>query len=179
MREIGAAGLDDEMAMIGQSASRASGLLQFYRLAFGAAPDDAQPIGRAILRDHAESVINWQRISLSWDQDDGPPLSRAEAKLLSLLLLCARGVTGMSGVIEVGLERDATFPLHITVASAGTPETDERLAILSGEEATPDPNARQVEYVLAHGTAQAIDIRLHTARAADRITLMAANVANL
>lgn len=176
VREIGATGLDDEMAMIGQSANRASGLLQFYRLAFGAAPADAQPIGRAILRDHAQSMINWQRISLSWDQDDGPPLSRAEAKLLALLLLCARGVTGMSGVIEVVLERDTTFPLHISVSSAGTPETDERLALLGTITDLPDASARLVEFLLARGCAEDLGIRLHTARTPERITLMAARV---
>ena len=174
VREIGAAGLDDEIAMIGQSASRASGLLQFYRLAFGAAPDDSQPLGRTILRDHAQSVINWQRISLNWDKTDGPPLSRAEGKLLCLLLLCARSLTGMTGVIEVGLEADATFPLHITVATQGTASTDERLAMLSGTADILDPTAQLVEFALVRSTAKDIGVRLHTARTAERITLMAA-----
>lgn len=176
VREIGATGLDDEIAMIGQSADRASGLLQFYRLAFGAAPDDAQPLGRTILRDHAATVINWQRITLGWERTDGPPLSRGEAKLLCLLLLCARAVTGMQGVIEVGLEPATTFPLHVSVGSPGTSDADERLAMLSKPDAPLEAEARSVEFVLARGAAADLGVRLHTARVADRITLMATPV---
>lgn len=178
VREIGATGLDDEIAMIGQSADRASGLLQFYRLAFGAAPEDAQPLGRAVLRDHAAVVINWQRISLGWDNTDGPALSRAEAKLLCLLLLCARAVTGMQGVIEVGLEPAATMPLHVSVNSGGSPDADERLAMLSRSDVQPEATARSVEFVLARGAASDLGVRLHTARTSERITLMATPVSS-
>ena len=173
VREIGATGLDDEIAMIGQSADRASGLLQFYRLAFGAAPEDAQPLSRAILRDHSATVINWQRISLGWEDVDGPALSRAESKLLCLLLLCARAVTGMQGVIEVGLEHTATFPLHLSVDTAGTADADERLAMLARPNAPEEATARSVEFVLARGAAADLGVRLHTARTAERITFMA------
>lgn len=172
VREIGAAGLDDEIAMIGQSANRASDLLQFYRLAFGAAPQDSQGLSRSILRDHAQAMINWQRISLSWEAADGPPLTRAEAKLLCLLLLCARAVAGMSGVIEVGLEPNATFPLHVSVASAGAPDADERLAMLSNGSGLDQATARSVEFILARGAAADLGVRIHTGRSAERITLM-------
>lgn len=172
MREIGATGVDDEIAMIGLSADRASGLLQFYRLAFGASPDDAQPLSRTVLRDHAQSMINWQRISLAWPEADGPPLSRAEAKLLCLLLLCTRAVTGMAGVIEVGLEPDASFPLQVSVSSGGTPDASERLAMLAHDTPLDLATARSVEFILARGTAAELGVRIHTERTAERIALM-------
>ncbi|MFK7943244.1 MAG: histidine phosphotransferase family protein [Paracoccaceae bacterium] len=173
MKEIGAIGLEDEIAMIGQSADRASGLLQFYRIAFGSAAQDAQPLSRALLRNQARSMINWQRVSLAWEEADGPSLSRGEAKLLCLLLLCARGVTGMSGVIEVGLESNATCPLHVSVVSAGTTDTDARLEMLSGSVGTEAATAQSVEYFLARATAMELGLKLHTARTAERITMMA------
>lgn len=169
--EIGAAGIEDEIAMIGQSATRASGLLQFYRIAFGAAPPDTQGIGRAVLRDQALSVINWQRVTLDWPSTNGPPLPRAEAKLLCLLLLCARSVTGMAGVIQVVLHESASLPIEVIVVGDGAPDADARLALLSEASLTVQPTARLVEFALARSTAGVSGVQIETTRTPGFINL--------
>ncbi|MEM7212044.1 MAG: hypothetical protein AAF479_09135 [Pseudomonadota bacterium] len=90
VREIGGGDVDAELAMISQSSNRASELLQYYRIAFGAASEDSE-IARNALRDQAMSFIGSPRIVVEWPQDSGPPLTRPLAQLLFQLLMCARG----------------------------------------------------------------------------------------
>ena len=179
VREIGTPGLDDEVAMIGQSADRASGLLQFFRLAFGAAPLDAQPMGRAVLRDQARGVVEWQRVSLDWDSVDGPAFSRGEAKLLSLMVLCLRSIAGMAGTISVRLMPDATLPMRVVLNGPGTVDADERLSLLSVEQPGPGPSAREVEFVLARQTAQSMGLGLTVQRDEAETSLVALPAARL
>lgn len=173
VREIGTTGVDEEIAMIGQSAGRASDLLQFYRLAFGAANDGSQDVGRAALCDQARAMINWQRISLEWEHAAGPAVSRKEAKLICQLLLCARSVAGMSGVITVRLGIGETFPMEIRVASQGAPDADERLQLLVGAVDLGAPTARLVEFSLARECAAELGVRIETPRTPAAIVLRA------
>ena len=72
IREIGGSDVSDELAMISQSADRASSLLQFYRIAFGAAEAQATPIARSTLFDLANRLVSTPRVVLEWPDIDGP-----------------------------------------------------------------------------------------------------------
>ena len=171
MREIGAAGLDQEVAMIGQSADRASGLLQFYRLAFGEVSPDAEGVSRSSLRDRAYPIINWQRTVMDWSDINGPSLQRSEAKLLCQLLLCARAVAGMSGTIRVELGTESTFPVRVTVLGDGASDADSKLAMLRDDSVAP--TARLIEFPLARQIAADLGAQLDTWRGPGHIGITA------
>ena len=76
IREIGAGDTRDELAMVSESARRASSLLQFFRIAFGAA-DEGAMLSRAALKAQADTLIAASRVVLEWAGTDGPDLSRA------------------------------------------------------------------------------------------------------
>jgi len=163
VREIGGGDVDAELAMISQSSVRASGLLQYYRIAFGAASEDSE-VSRNALRDQAISFIGSPRIVVDWTSDNGPHLARPLARLLYQMLMCARGLSGMRGVITVDLPADASLPLRITIESEGSPDSAEMLDLLSGNDAKAVPTARLIEFVLARNSAQTLGLKLNVHR---------------
>lgn len=148
VRELGGAGVDAELAMISQSSDRASALLKYYRVAFGAASDDSA-IARGTLRDQAVSFLGSGRIAVKWPGDDGPALSRPAARLLYLLLMCARGLAGMRGVLSVSLPPDVEMPMDVRVEGEFSPDAPEMLAHLSGSAGEVAITPRLVEFALA------------------------------
>ena len=160
IREIGTSGLDEEFTMISQSAERASSLLQFYRLAFGAVGPDSQDIARDVLLERARALISSPRIILDHTGEAGPVFSRAEARLLCLMLLCARSLTGMSGAITVRFSPVSTFPLRIEVSGAGTAEGPGLMAALDTPAHDADLGPRNIEFALARSCAAELGIRL-------------------
>jgi histidine phosphotransferase ChpT len=172
LRETGPVGLAETADMIGQSAGRASALLQFYRVAFGAAGGDAQPVGRGALRDLASVLAHPPRILLEWG-DDGPPMSRAEARLVGLLVLCARSVTGMRGVISIRPGAAAAFPLEVTVEAETFASTLEATALLESGPAGAPLSPRAVEFVLAQQAADAMGVPLRVGREPGRLIVTA------
>lgn len=175
LREIGPADMPEAVGMIGQSAGRASALLQFYRIAFGAADDEAQPIGRPALRELASVLAHPPRILLEWHAD-GPPMPRPVARLAGLMLLCARSVTGMRGAIRLTASPDGSLPLAVTVESDSFAAAVELLDLV--ETAGPSPtrpvSPRSVEFVLAREAAAALGIPLSAERTPGRVTMSAA-----
>lgn len=164
VREIGAGGCDDEIAMIGQSAARASALLQFYRIAFGA-PDSDATLSRGSVEIQANRMLTTPKVDLDWHGMDGPQMSRAEGRLLFQLLMCARAVLGMRGRIVVRLDPEGVFPISITVVSEGTLPgaqslNQDALVMLSAEPAAAKISARQVEFALVHRSARTLGIAL-------------------
>jgi histidine phosphotransferase ChpT len=172
LRETGPVEIAETAGMIGQSAARASALLQFYRVAFGAAGEDAQPIGRGALRELLSVLAQPPRILLDW-RGDGPPMSRAEARLLGLLALCARSVTGMRGVISIRPGTASAFPLEVTVEADAFASALDRLGHLDDGPAQPPLSPRSVEFVLARKVASAMGAPLHLVRDAGRVTMTA------
>jgi histidine phosphotransferase ChpT len=172
LRETGPVGLAETAGMIGQSAGRASALLQFYRVAFGAAGEDGQPVGRGALRELASVLAHPPRILLEW-RGDGPPMPRAEAQLVGLLALCARSVTGMRGVIAVRPGAEAAFPLTVTVEAEAFASTLDMIGLLEGRPAGAPLSPRAVEFVLAREAAEAMGVELKVVREPGRLTLTA------
>lgn len=175
VREIGGGDVDAELAMISQSSNRASGLLQYYRIAFGAASEDSE-VSRNALRDQAISFIGSPRIVVEWAADNGPHLKRPLSRLLYQMLMCARGLSGMRGVISVDLPADASLPLRISIESEGSPDSAEMLDILSGETEDVIPTPRLIEFVLARNSARALGLKLSVHRGDGRILMEVARV---
>ena len=160
MREIGTGDVQDELGMIGQSAERAAGLLQFYRVAFGSVGEEAAPIARATLRDQTVRLIETPRIGVEWTGSDGPPLQRAEARLLFLLVLCGKALLGRRGTVGVSLGVAATWPMAVSIdTEPGMPLSgvEDDLALLQGD---GTPSARQVEFALARDAASEMGLGL-------------------
>jgi len=160
IREIAGGDVTDELGMISQSADRASSLLQFYRIAFGAADPDATAIARSTLFDLSSRLITTPRVVMEWPNMDGPALSRAEARLLFQMLLCAKMIVAMRGVIQVGSGSDQTGPLSITIQTGdGAPINNDLTEHFDLASAATVP-ARLVEFPLAGLSAQELGMRL-------------------
>ena len=169
--EIGVGDVQDEIAMIRQSAGRASALLQYYRIAFGAADDDSM-LARGALRTQAGMMLETQKIALDWEGLDGPSLSRSEGRFLFQLLMCARAVAGMRGRIAVCLNPTASLPISITVISQGTGPAggsinQDALRLMTAEPAPGEILARQIEFALIHRSAAGLGVRLDVAAQGD------------
>lgn len=172
MREMGGAEAD-AMGMVGQSAARASALLQFYRIAFGAAAEDAQAVGRPALQHLAGVLAQPPRVELEWSTD-GPPMPRPEARLIALLALCARSVTGMRGRVRVQAGQHGTLPASVTVQSGALSRTADSLALLEGRAPEGPFSPRDVEFVLAREAADLLGVGLHVERTEGQVTISAA-----
>lgn len=173
IREIGPGGLDSEFGMISQSADRASGLLQFYRLAFGAAAEDAEGVSRQALMEKASAMIATPRVSLTWSETGGPALTRPEARFLSQILLCARSLTGMSANVQVDLPADRTFPVTITIDGDLSSGAEDRLRLLQDPAAPVELSPRIIEFVLAGRTSHDLGVMLDVERHSVRTVLSA------
>lgn len=170
VRELGGSDVDAELAMISQSSDRASALLKYYRIAFGAAGDDSA-ISRGALRDQATSFLASSRIVIEWPGDDGPALSRPVARLLLLLLMCARGLAGMRGVLSVQLPPEAEMPIEIRIDGAFSPDAPEMLSHLTGDAAGAEVTSRLVEFPLSRLYAADLGAHLKIERGEDSVAI--------
>ena len=160
IREIGTGGLGEEFGMISQSAERASTLLQFYRLAFGAVGPDAQEVSRDMLLNRADALISSPRIILEWSNEVGPYFTRAEARLFCLLLLCSRAVTGTTGLIRIVFDETASFPLTIRIEGGGMSDSADLLETLRPGADTSRLTPRNVEFALAQSSATEMGVQI-------------------
>lgn len=173
IREIGGGNVDDELGMISQSAERASGLLQFYRIAFGAADPDAAAIARTTLSDLADRLIATQRVILDWAHLDGPPLSRAEARLLYQMMLCAKLIVAMRGVVQISLAPSQTVPITIKIATGDGAQISADLVknfhLADGADVPP----RLIEFPLSVLSAKEIGLDLDVQTYGSELTMTA------
>lgn len=174
IREIGGGNVDDELGMISQSAERASSILQFYRVAFGAAEADAAAIARSTLHDQATRLIATQRIVLDWPGLQGAPLQRAEARLLYQMLLCAKSIVAMRGVIRVHLGVNETLPLTIRIdGSDGAPVNADLVRNFKVDPETEHVPPGLIEFPLAWQSARALGLDLRSEQQGGTLLLIA------
>lgn len=153
LKEIAPPDLADEVGMINLSAERASDMLQYYRIAFGAAADTDEPISRSALHERTARMIASPRIAIHWSDETGPALPRPVARLMCLLLMCAKSITGMRGSLSVELAENAALPFTISITGDNTASSDVPLGALRGE-SVESPNPRHIEFSLAAMAAQ-------------------------
>jgi histidine phosphotransferase ChpT len=177
VREMGPGERSEAIGMIGQSAERASALLQLYRIAFGAADATAAGVARGTLSEHSGVLFAPPRIVLEWHGREGPALPRREARLLALLLLCARSVLAMRGIVRLHTGARTAIPIELAVTAESFSNTVEMLSLLQGDEPEGAVSPRSVEFVLAHDAAREMDLEIAVTRAEDRITIGASPIA--
>jgi len=171
IREIGAGGgIGAELDMIGQSAARASKLLKFYRLAFGRAEAEAEPIARDRLNKDASDVVSSERVKLAIEAVHGPPIPRPEARVLSLLLLCARHVAGASGTIRAQVPIAGPLPIAAEITSARGISSD-GAARLFDPDSQEEPVPRYIEFALLHDAVATLNLTLQAAHREDRMQI--------
>jgi histidine phosphotransferase ChpT len=146
VREVGAGEAVEEIAMIAESARRASDILAFHRLAFGAAAQDSPEIARAGLARTLAGAFDPRRVALEIEGLEGPALSRPAARAAALLCLCARGLLAGRGRVRLGLGADAP-PLHALAEGAPPDRAGGALERLRGAP-MPPPAPREVEFAL-------------------------------
>ena len=174
VREMGASEHSEAIGMIGQSAERASAMLQLYRLAFGIAEAEAQGVGRGALADHSAVLFAPPRIMLEWQGREGPPLPRREARLLTLLLLCGRAILGVRGSILLRTPPRSVVPFSLEVTTDNLSAGADLLSLLENGSNGEDPvSPRAVEFVLAQDVARDLDVRIDVRREPGRITISA------
>lgn len=160
IREIGGADVSDELGMISQSADRASSLLQYYRIAFGAADPQATAIARSTLFDLSSRLIKTPRVMMEWPNMGGPEFSRAEAKLLFQMLLCAKMIVAMRGVIQINSGDAETCPLSVIIQTGEGAPINQDLTQHFDLSIAADVPARLVEFPLASLSAHDLGKRL-------------------
>jgi len=133
-----------EMGLIGQSA-RAAGLkLRLFRIAFGAASPDAVSRGED-LRQVFEGTFNRSRLKFSW-VDQTTALSRPQAKLLALSLLCADTAMPFGGLLTLTVHDSG---VTLTMSSERFRWQDDLWAALCGDGTFTDVGAGNVQFPLA------------------------------
>jgi histidine phosphotransferase ChpT len=170
LREFGASREGEEIEMIGQSAERAAGLLEAFRLAFGAAAADAAPVARPALAGTLGRVLASRRIAFETDWQEGPPLSRREARLAALMAMAGRGLLGMRGGLALDLGPDGLPPAALAVS--GQVEAD-RVSALRHHLATPAalPEPSRVEFALLAPAAAVVGGRITVEEAGEGLVI--------
>lgn len=163
IQTIGNGNIEDELRMISQSAERASRVLQYYRIAFGAAADGSE-IARAALAERADALITVKRVSLIWDDPSGPTVLRAHARLLLLMLLCAQGLVGMRGNIRVMMPPAHSLPMAVSVDGDGVFAEETMLNLLTGNTGDTDLQPQHVEFASLRAGAEAMGLTLSVNR---------------
>jgi histidine phosphotransferase ChpT len=171
VREMGAAERSEAIGMIGQSAQRASALLQLYRIAFGAAEASAAGVARGTLNEHWGVLFAPPRVVLEWDGREGPALPRPEARLLALLLLCARSILAMRGMVRLRTGQRTAIPIELSIMAESFSSTLDLLALLHGDKPDGAVSPRAVEFVLARDAAREMDMEIAVTREEERITI--------
>ena len=90
-----------ELALIAESVASANARIRFFRIAFGLSTGD-QLIGRAELAKILTEISQGSRISIDWKP--AGDISRAEAKLAFLAILCCDSALAFGGRTSIALE---------------------------------------------------------------------------
>lgn len=154
-----------EIALIAESVENANARIRFFRIAFGAAPDDAL-LGASEIQSVLHDLYRNARCSVHWRIRDDQ--RRCEVKLAFLLLQCLEGALPWGGTITVTKTSD-----RWNLAATG-----ERLKIeeplwdvLTDPTRMTDIVAADVHFALAPHAAARIDRRIFTNIGSNAIAL--------
>ncbi|MEO1490737.1 MAG: histidine phosphotransferase family protein [Pseudomonadota bacterium] len=148
MQEIAGPSLADELSMIGQSAGRASCMLQFYRIAFGTGDADASEIARGGIEAQAAELVQSSKVSFALTGADGPPMPRRDGKIFCLMILCARALVGLRGSVRANLSPPDPYRMSVSVQSDAALSNASFLEIIQAPVETSAVPPRAVEFLL-------------------------------
>ncbi len=137
---------DEALALTTASANQAAKLLQYYRLAFGAAGGLRNDFDE--LRSVASGVLELRGLEQRWDIDTAAAVPIGASKLLANLIGLAAEALPRSGVIESGFrEEDGDSVLFVAARGAGAQLREEtRHAIDSDNSNELTPRNVQARY---------------------------------
>ncbi|MEM1065425.1 MAG: histidine phosphotransferase family protein [Pseudomonadota bacterium] len=139
-----------EMALISDSVDSANARIRFFRIAFGAAPEDAQVVRGEILSILGD-MERLSRMRYRWQALDDP--SRQHVKLVFLLLQCFETAMPRGGRVSV----EAEAGRWRIFGEAEVLSIDPALfSLLIEPEAEADIRAAQVQFPLAGAAARGI-----------------------
>ena len=153
MSGVGAA---PEISLISESVENANARIRFFRIAFGAAGNDAL-IGNTEIRNVLNDFFRGNRINVDWriNQD----LPRGEAKLAFLLIQCLENALPWGGNI-LATKTDDVWNLTGTGDRLKIEEPLWDIAV--NPQAEADVVASEVQFALIQPTAQQIERRVKT-----------------
>lgn len=172
LRELGDSPHADEVALVAQSAQRATAILRLHRLTFGTVRDPELVLARQELADHVAGVLAGPRVSLDWSGLEGAPLPSAVARLLGLMLIAGKALLGRGGRLHAMLTPGSDLPVTVIVESEQLALTDDRRRWLTGVPGRA-PDSREVEFVMVRHVAEEIGAALAISEGAGRMALRA------
>lgn len=152
----------EAIALIGESATKASNLLQFYRVAFGSARNaEGTGIGLGEARERALDALTSDRIAIDWPTpsvpDGGPgTASRLAVKLVLNLVLLGTEVLPGSGKVAVAVRTDKPASVDVTAEREGLVLEADLSEVLGGHASVEDLTARTVQAYLTRSLAESI-----------------------
>lgn len=145
-----------EMVLISESVANASARIRFFRVAFGMAQSD-QRIGRAEVQSILTDMTRGGRLQIDWHSD--ADLSRAEVKIVFLLIQCLENAMAYGG--RVSVSRTAEKWLITGQANKLKINTD-LWEVLANPAATPEITPALVQFPLVADEVLRRGFRLRT-----------------
>ncbi len=176
IRDFGDEMQGEALALIGESATKASQLLQFYRVAFGSArAADGSGIEIEEARQRALDALSSERITIQWPdkeaEGDGEA-SRLAAKLILNLVLLGVEILPGAGKVCVEIKRGNPGQVQITAQKNGLSMSEDFAAVLNGEVLPNQLTPHTVQAFFTRFLANSVggDIQVHCGN--DVITLV-------
>ena len=160
VQEFGDEMQGEALSLIGESATKASRLLQLYRVAFGSArAADGSGIAIEEARQRALDALSSERININWPETDlalEGEVSRLTVKLILNLVLL--GVEILPGAGEVCLEIKQGSPAQVslTLKKSGLSMSEDFAAVLNGDVSLDELTPRTVQAFFTRFLANAV-----------------------
>lgn len=139
-----------EIALISESIENANARIRFFRIAFGAASDTSQ-IGHSELQSILRDLYRGNRLKAEWRVSGD--LTRREAKLAFLAILCVESALPFGGVIRVTRTGDCW---HVSGTADRLKVEPELWGQIEGHSDSASVKPADVQFVLVRPTAEAM-----------------------
>lgn len=161
VRDYGDEMQGEALALIGESATKASQLLQFYRVAFGSARAvDGSGIEIEEGRQRTLDALSSERVTIQWPdkeaEGDGEA-SRLAAKLILNLVLLGVEILPGAGEVCVEIKRGNPGQVQVTAQKNGLSMSEDLAAVLNGEVLPNELTPRTVQAFFTRFLANSVD----------------------
>lgn len=161
VRDYGDEMQGEALALIGESATKASQLLQFYRVAFGSARAvDGSGIEIEEGRQRTLDALSSERVTIQWSdkeaEGDGEA-SRLTVKLILNLVLLGVEILPGAGEVCVEVKRGNPGQVQVTAQKNGLSMSEDLAAVLNGEVLPNELTPRTVQAFFTRFLANSVD----------------------
>lgn len=176
VRDFGDEMKGEALDLIGDSALRASRLLQFYRVAFGSArAPDGSGIGIGEGRQRALDALTSERITVNWPEDpatSGVTLPRSVVKLvLNMVLLGVETLPG-AGTVEVEFSPQQPGYVKVTARKEDIGLVDDIAMVLQGDEIETQLTPQNIQAFLTRSLAESVGNGINVEASGDDISFL-------